>query len=231
MLEDEWITLGRIKKPVVEMVNAVLNRTSKSDLPWPLQAQLSNRVNDAAQVVAALMDNNPELAMSYEIAAARSRVELAQKRSRPNITLGLEWMQMDKAAMPGGHRRDAYLAMVSITLPLWTNSYNAGVQVPLIQLADIEFSRGPDMIKSEDTFLVGYVLFDGRKGFAEIDVVEEAYAFLAVLTSTGRGTDVMIPMAIPSFGGMVVSIMDILIVPVLFCMMQERKLRKATPHG
>jgi len=105
------------------------------------------------------------------------------------------------------------------------------VQVPLIQLADIEFSRGLDMIKSEDTFLVGYVLFDGRKGFAEIDVVEEAYAFLAVLTSTGRGTDVMIPMAIPSFGGMVVSIMDILIVPVLFCMMQERKLRKATPHG
>ncbi|NLW83174.1 MAG: hypothetical protein GXY41_02035 [Phycisphaerae bacterium] len=118
MLEDEWITLGRIKKPVVEMVNAVLNRTSKSNLPWPLQAQLSNRVIDAAQVVAALMDNNPELAMSYEIAAARSRVELAQKRSRPNITLGLEWIQMDKAAMPGGHRRDAFLAMVSITLPL-----------------------------------------------------------------------------------------------------------------
>lgn len=279
-----------------------------------------------------------------------------------------------------------------------------GVQVPLIQLADIEFSRGPDMIKSEDTFLVGYVLFDGREGFAEVDVVEEAYAFLAekiqtgeldlpagvsytfagtyehqvraqktlrvvlpialgiifiilyfqfrtiprtllvfsgiatgfsggflmlwlynqgwfldfalfgvnlrdlfnihpynlsvavwvgflalfgiatddgvlmmtyltqrldnetltsikdirkavieaahrrarpalmtsattilallpVLTSTGRGADIMIPMAIPSFGGMVVSIMDILIVPVLFCMMQERKLRKATPRG
>ena len=51
-------------------------------------------------------------------------------------------------------------------------------------------------------------------------------ALLPVLTSTGRGADIMIPMAIPSFGGMVVSIMDILIVPVLFCMMQERKLRK-----
>lgn len=129
MLEDEWITLGRKKKPVVEMVNAVLNRASESDLPWPRQAQLPDRVIDDAQVVAALMDNNPELAaMSYEIAAARSRVELAQKRSRPNITLGLEWMQMDKASMPGGHRRDAYLAMVSINLPLWTSSYNAGVQ-------------------------------------------------------------------------------------------------------
>ena len=61
-----------------------------------------------------------------------------------------------------------------------------GVQVPLIQLADIEFSRGPDMIKSEDTFLVGYVLFDGREGFAEVDVVEEAYAFLAEKIQTGE---------------------------------------------
>jgi len=129
MLEDEWITLGRKKKPVVEMVNSVLNRVPESDFPWPKQAQLPVRPIDEAQVVAAMMDNNPELAaMGFEIAAARSGVELAQKRSRPNISLGLEWMQMDKASMPGGHRRDAYLAMVSINLPLWTSSYNAGVQ-------------------------------------------------------------------------------------------------------
>lgn len=275
-----------------------------------------------------------------------------------------------------------------------------GPQIPLIQLADIEYTRGPEMIKSEDTFLVGYVLFDAKAGFAEVDVVEQARAFLTdriaegeldipagvsfsftgtyenqiraqktlrvvlpialgiiflilyfqfhtlprtllvfsgiatgfsggflmlwlynqswfmdvalfsinfrelfnihpynlsvavwvgflalfgiatddgvlmmtyltqrfdgdethatikevrqaiieaahrrarpalmtsattilallpVLTSTGRGADIMIPMAIPSFGGMVVSLMDILIVPVLFCIMQERKPRK-----
>ncbi|HRW90900.1 MAG TPA: efflux RND transporter permease subunit [Flavobacteriales bacterium] len=49
-----------------------------------------------------------------------------------------------------------------------------GVQVPLGELADVEYERGPQMIRSEDTFLVGYVLFDKRKGEAEVDVVLDA---------------------------------------------------------
>ncbi|MCL7488228.1 MAG: efflux RND transporter permease subunit [Desulfobulbaceae bacterium] len=53
-----------------------------------------------------------------------------------------------------------------------------GEQVPLIQLADIRYVRGPQVIKSEDTFLTAYVLFDKQKGFAEVDVVEQARSFL-----------------------------------------------------
>lgn len=48
------------------------------------------------------------------------------------------------------------------------------MQIPLGQLAKIEFRQGPQMIKSEDTFLTGYVLFDKKPGFAEVDVVEAA---------------------------------------------------------
>lgn len=47
-------------------------------------------------------------------------------------------------------------------------------QIPLSQLATIEYVRGPQEIKSEDNFLVSYVLFDKREGTAEVDVVEEA---------------------------------------------------------
>jgi copper/silver efflux system protein len=50
-------------------------------------------------------------------------------------------------------------------------------------------------------------------------------ALLAVLTSTGRGSDIMVPMAIPSFGGMIIAIMTMLVVPVLYCSVQEWKLR------
>lgn len=53
-----------------------------------------------------------------------------------------------------------------------------GVQVPLGELVDIEYLRGPQMIKSENTFLVGYVLLDKKDGFAEVDVVEEAQRFI-----------------------------------------------------
>jgi Cu(I)/Ag(I) efflux system membrane protein CusA/SilA len=40
-------------------------------------------------------------------------------------------------------------------------------------------------------------------------------ALLPVLTSTGKGSDIMIPMAIPTFGGMTIQIMTMFIVPVL----------------
>lgn len=49
-----------------------------------------------------------------------------------------------------------------------------GIQVPLKELADIEYSRGAQMIQSENTFLVGYVIFDKLSGRAEVDVVKEA---------------------------------------------------------
>lgn len=48
------------------------------------------------------------------------------------------------------------------------------VQIPLKEIAEVKYVRGPQSIKSEDTFLVGYVLFDKQEGFAETDVVESA---------------------------------------------------------
>ena len=48
--------------------------------------------------------------------------------------------------------------------------------MPLSELATIRYEQGPQVIKSEDTFLVGYVLFDKMDGFAEVSVVENAQA-------------------------------------------------------
>ncbi|WP_028374798.1 efflux RND transporter permease subunit [Leeuwenhoekiella sp. MAR_2009_132] len=53
---------------------------------------------------------------------------------------------------------------------------NNGVPVPLGELVEIRYEQGPQVIKSEDTFLVGYVLFDKLDGFAEVNVVEHAQA-------------------------------------------------------
>jgi len=49
-----------------------------------------------------------------------------------------------------------------------------GTEVPLNQLAEIKYRQGPQAIKSEDTFLVGYVIFDKVDGYAEVEVVENA---------------------------------------------------------
>jgi Cu(I)/Ag(I) efflux system membrane protein CusA/SilA len=61
-----------------------------------------------------------------------------------------------------------------------------GAQIPLTQLAEITYVRGPQVIKSEDTFLVGYVLFDKREGWAEVNVVEKARAYLNEKIKTGE---------------------------------------------
>ncbi len=46
-------------------------------------------------------------------------------------------------------------------------------------------------------------------------------ALLPVLTSTGRGADIMVPMAIPSFGGMAIEVVTLFVVPVLYCAIKE----------
>ncbi len=53
-------------------------------------------------------------------------------------------------------------------------------------------------------------------------------ALLPILTSTGRGSDIMIPMAIPSFGGMFIALITLFVVPVLFSWRREAKLKKQT---
>ncbi len=61
-----------------------------------------------------------------------------------------------------------------------------GVQVPLGELADITYTRGPQMIRSENTFLNGYVIFDKIEGRADVDVVEEAQQFLKDKIASGE---------------------------------------------
>jgi Cu(I)/Ag(I) efflux system membrane protein CusA/SilA len=61
-----------------------------------------------------------------------------------------------------------------------------GVQVPLGELAKIEYQQGPQMIRSEDTFLTGFVIFDKKEGFAEVDVVNQATDYLKSKIASGE---------------------------------------------
>ena len=68
-----------------------------------------------------------------------------------------------------------------------------GSPVPLGQLVNIRYEQGPQVIKSEDTFLVGYVLFDKLDGFAEVNVVENAQALIKGKIDSG---DLVVPKGI-----------------------------------
>ncbi|NQV50706.1 MAG: efflux RND transporter permease subunit [Candidatus Marinimicrobia bacterium] len=64
----------------------------------------------------------------------------------------------------------------------------SGAQIPLGQLATVNFTRGPQVIKSENTFLLSYVLFDKQDDYAEVEVVEQARDYLENLTKSGQLT-------------------------------------------
>ncbi len=63
-----------------------------------------------------------------------------------------------------------------------------GQQIPLGQLAEITYRRGPMMIRGEDTFLTGYVLFDRQDNVAEVSAVEQARSYLEEKINTGELT-------------------------------------------
>ncbi|MDG2167871.1 MAG: efflux RND transporter permease subunit, partial [Opitutales bacterium] len=60
-----------------------------------------------------------------------------------------------------------------------------GLQIPLKQLADINYVRGPQVIKSEDTFLMGYVIFDKAQGYSEVEVAEDVETILKEKEAAG----------------------------------------------
>ncbi len=61
-----------------------------------------------------------------------------------------------------------------------------GTQIPLGELATVQYTRGPQMIRSEDTFPTAYVIFSSRPGVAEVDAVEQARAYLRARIDAGE---------------------------------------------
>ncbi len=61
-----------------------------------------------------------------------------------------------------------------------------GMHIPLANVASIEYSRGPQMIRGEDTFLTAYITFGGQADLAELEVVEGAQDYLKTLVANGE---------------------------------------------
>jgi Cu(I)/Ag(I) efflux system membrane protein CusA/SilA len=79
--------------------------------------------------------------------------------------------------------RDSLEALQRVLVPA-----PGGEQLPLAQLATLRYVRGPQVIKSEDTFLTSYVLFDKREGASEVETVLAAKAAIQARIDAGQLT-------------------------------------------
>jgi Cu(I)/Ag(I) efflux system membrane protein CusA/SilA len=77
--------------------------------------------------------------------------------------------------------RDNPEALAKLIVPAAT-----GAQIPLGDVAGIEYAKGAQMIQSENTFLTGYVIFDKTEGNAEVDVVRQAERILKEKIEAGE---------------------------------------------
>jgi Cu(I)/Ag(I) efflux system membrane protein CusA/SilA len=131
-----------------------------------------------------------------------------------------------------------------IMLSLWNVNLSVAVWVGFLVLFGVVDDDGVVI----STYLEG--LFEGRtfKSIAEIrHTVLEAglkrirpclmtlsttvFGLMPIFWATGRGSDVMQPMAIPSVGGLAVSLfVTIFIPPCLFCAIEEWKWKRAHGH-
>lgn len=53
---------------------------------------------------------------------------------------------------------------------------------------------------------------------------------IPIFTATGRGSDVMQPMAIPSVGGMAIALITMFVIPCCYCLVKEQQLKRRTPQ-
>ncbi len=65
--------------------------------------------------------------------------------------------------------RDSVESLKRVLVPM-----SNGGQIPLEQVSDIRYVRGPQLIRSEDTFLNAYVTFDPSEGVGEVQSVHAA---------------------------------------------------------
>jgi len=137
VLEDRLRSLKELRPAITAKLNSILNRPVSADLPWLKPPEYQHITIDFAQLYKMIIQNNPDLhALDYELEAARSKEKLAKKKSFPNFGLGVGYIDTAHAAASGvsDSGKDPVIAMVSLTLPIWTDNYKAAQRQARAQL-------------------------------------------------------------------------------------------------
>jgi outer membrane protein TolC len=121
-LEDRLRTLEDQRRPLAARLNATLDRASDAPLTWPAQLDVRTLEASDARVLEWVCASSPELvAAAHEIEREERSSELARMESRPDLTLGLEWIDTGDARTSGvdDSGKDPWIASLSLDLPVW----------------------------------------------------------------------------------------------------------------
>jgi len=145
-LEDRLRSLKDLRRPATANLNAILNRPLDHTVPWPQTTPDSSEISVSTQTLRTrLLADNPKLRMLDRLLEKEDKtIALALKNYRPDLTLGLNYIQTNNARMRNVPEsgKDPIIATLSLNLPIWTRQYRS-------EIAAAEARR--DAIHSEKT--------------------------------------------------------------------------------
>lgn len=125
-LKDELDTLHERSTIAIARINAILNRNVAE--PIPLPPTLFDGLYTPQQVTeTALTETNPELRiLCAEVIKQQLTQKLTHQNRFPDVTLGLDWIQTDRAIMPTPESgKDPVVAKLSLNVPIWQSTYRS----------------------------------------------------------------------------------------------------------
>jgi outer membrane protein TolC len=126
-LEERLQTLDQKQVPLNTQLNAALNRNARTPIP-PITMLDARSLNRAGMELLSLENNPGLIALQHGQTGAEADIRAAKKTGLPDITLGVEWIGIGDASSPvKDSGKDAWMAGIGISLPLWRGKYNADV--------------------------------------------------------------------------------------------------------
>ena len=127
-LEDRMLTLEDQVKPTIARLYAVLNVSYSITLTIPESINIFEEPAAEKNYIIKILSNNPNLsAIKHMIEKEGKAVQLANKSSLPNFTLGIDYIETGEALNPTMDEsgKDPWIASIGINLPIWFGKNNA----------------------------------------------------------------------------------------------------------
>ena len=134
------------RKTISAELDALLGRKSISQIPeieWAAPAKVSADLN---QLYASSTERNPQIAILRSLLSNQeARERLAEFASKPEVTLGLNYMRTGDAINRAleGSGKDPWALMVGISLPVWGKA-NRSIQLAASLQSDALFAQIED---------------------------------------------------------------------------------------
>lgn len=130
-LENELTSMEDLRSPLTARLNALLNLPEKNRLPWPPDslegAAMTGADENVSRLIRQIRSRNPELAaFAKNVESEQQEVKLAKRSYFPDFMVSVTQEKMRPTTMNG--RKDPWMVMVSVNVPLWFGRVNAEIK-------------------------------------------------------------------------------------------------------